>query len=70
MAVPHVAGVAALYLSEHPTATPAEVKAAILGSATMGTLNPVRLRTGTPNRLLYSKLPSADASLVEAATGP
>jgi len=36
MATPHVAGAAALYLSAHPTATPAEVGTAILGAATRG----------------------------------
>ena len=33
-AAPFVAGVAALYLQQHPQATPAEVKAAILAAAT------------------------------------
>eukprot|EP00884_Botryococcus_braunii_P005981 jgi/Botrbrau1/15384/Bobra.43_2s0013.1 len=70
MAVPHVAGVAALYLAENPTATPAQVKLAILNAATPGVLNPQRLRSGTPNRLLYSAVTRADASRVEAATGP
>ncbi|RYZ70779.1 MAG: protease, partial [Proteobacteria bacterium] len=34
MAAPHVSGAAALYWSTHPQATAAEVKAAILNSAT------------------------------------
>jgi subtilisin family serine protease len=33
MATPHVSGVAALYLSNHPNATTAELKAALIGSA-------------------------------------
>jgi serine protease len=70
MAVPHVAGVAALYLSENPTATPAEVKRAILNAATPGVINPLRLRAGTPNRLLYSSVTPRDPSRIEAATGP
>ncbi|MBM0126674.1 S8 family peptidase [Pimelobacter simplex] len=36
MASPHVAGAAALYLSGHPTATPAQVGTAILGATTKG----------------------------------
>ena len=34
MATPHVTGAAALYKARHPTATAAQIKAAILGSAT------------------------------------
>ncbi len=33
MAAPHIAGLAAVYLSEHPLATPAEVKSALMTSA-------------------------------------
>jgi subtilisin family serine protease len=50
MATPHVAGVAALYLAAHPTATPAEVTAAIVGKATPGVLS--ALSPGSPNLLL------------------
>ena len=47
----HVAGVAALYLAGNPAATPADVGAWIISSATLNkiTSNPA----GTPNRLLY-----------------
>jgi subtilisin family serine protease len=52
MAAPHVTGVAALYLQNHPSASPAEVENAIKSSATMGLF--ASLPTGTPNALLYS----------------
>ena len=51
MATPHVAGVAALYLSANPTATPAQVESAIKGGATP---NLVTDPAGSPNLLLYS----------------
>ncbi|MFF7250263.1 S8 family peptidase [Embleya sp. NPDC008237] len=50
MATPHVSGAAAIYLSAHPAATPAEVQAALIGAAT-----PDRITSagaGSPNRLL------------------
>ncbi len=51
MASPHVAGAAALHLAGHPSATPAEVSAALTSSATTGVVgNP---GSGSPNRLLY-----------------
>ena len=51
MAAPHVAGAAALYLAQHPSATPAQVADAIIAAATPGV---VQLPgTGSPNRLLY-----------------
>jgi len=56
MAAPHVAGVAALYLEQNATASPAQVKSAILGSATLNRITDTR---GTPNRLLYSLFPAA-----------
>ena len=52
MASPHVAGVAALYLADNPTATPAAVTAALNNAATPNKVtNP---GAGSPNRLLYS----------------
>ncbi|KAG2496997.1 hypothetical protein HYH03_005002 [Edaphochlamys debaryana] len=56
MAVPAVVGAAALYLEAHPDATPAEVAQALKASATEGALRDDRMRPGTPNLLLYSRL--------------
>jgi subtilisin family serine protease len=60
MASPHVAGAAALYLQAHPTASPAEVTAALLSSATANVLTNVGL--DSPNSLLFVD-PSAPAPL-------
>lgn len=53
MAAPHVTGAAALYLAEHPSATPAEVTDALLDRSTKGVVTDAR--SGTPNRLLYTR---------------
>ncbi|MGI5169992.1 S8 family serine peptidase [Spirillospora sp. CA-253888] len=51
MAAPHVAGLAALYLADHPGAAPQEVGGAVTGNATPGIVaNP---GSGSPNRLAY-----------------
>jgi subtilisin family serine protease len=63
MSSPHMTGAAALYLQQHPAATPATVASALLGRATSGALT---ITTGctrppgfcsrlldVPNRLLY-----------------
>ncbi|NEM06564.1 S8 family peptidase [Geodermatophilus normandii] len=56
MATPHVAGVAALYLSGHTTAAPAAVSGAVTAATTTGhvTMSRTAARAGTPNRLLFS----------------
>ncbi|MGY1725954.1 S8 family peptidase [Geodermatophilus sp. SYSU D01062] len=56
MATPHVAGVAALYLSTAPGAAPATVAGAVTAAATTDhvTLSRTATRAGTPNRLLFS----------------
>ncbi|HEX2145984.1 MAG TPA: S8 family serine peptidase, partial [Glycomyces sp.] len=46
MASPHVAGAAAVYLSAHPDASPAEVADALTGAATSGAVSDVQ---GSPN---------------------
>lgn len=52
MASPHVAGVVALYLQNHRTASPATVRSALVGNSTEGAVsNPGQ---ETPNRLLFS----------------
>jgi len=54
MATPHVAGVVALYLQNNPDATPSGVTAAIINNATTGKVTGAG--TGSPNRLLYSRV--------------
>jgi subtilisin family serine protease len=51
MASPHVAGVAAIYLSANPSASPAAVELAIESAATTGKVTGA---IGSPNLLLYS----------------
>ena len=52
MASPHVAGVAALYLANNPSATPAQVTSALITNSTPNKVTSPG--TGSPNRLLYS----------------
>ena len=52
MASPHVAGAAALYLEDHPNASPSEVFDAVIDNATSGRLSSIG--TGSPNLLLYT----------------
>ncbi|WP_291415018.1 S8 family peptidase [Actinophytocola sp.] len=52
MATPHVAGAAALYLADHPSAAPAEVATALTGNATPNKVTDPG--TGSPNVLLYT----------------
>jgi len=52
MASPHVAGVVALYLQNHRSASPAGVRSALVGNSTVGVIsNPGQ---ESPNRLLFS----------------
>jgi subtilisin family serine protease len=52
MATPHVTGGAALYLATHPSASPQQVRDALVACATSGVIsNP---GPGSPNRLLYT----------------
>ncbi|GAB3934500.1 hypothetical protein GCM10027614_07620 [Micromonospora vulcania] len=52
MASPHTAGAAALYLGANPTATPAQVRAALVNNGTTGKITSPG--TGSPNVLLYT----------------
>jgi aqualysin 1 len=52
MATPHVAGAVAIYLQQHPTATPATVQAAIVGAATPNKVTNVS--SAWPRRLLFA----------------
>ncbi|MEU6681393.1 S8 family peptidase [Streptomyces sp. NPDC046925] len=55
MASPHAAGAAALYLADHPSATPAEVSKALAGQAATGKVTGAGL--GSPNKLLQVNNP-------------
>ncbi|WP_055698951.1 S8 family peptidase [Streptomyces silaceus] len=55
MASPHAAGAAALYLADHPAATPAQVGKALVGRATSGKVTGAGL--GSPNKLLQVNNP-------------
>jgi serine protease len=69
MASPHVAGAAAVYLSAHPSATPAEVTSALIASATTNVLTSVP--SGTANRLVYVDPSGAAAPPpVDTSTSP
>ncbi|HEY7770899.1 S8 family peptidase [Longimicrobium sp.] len=52
MASPHTAGVAALYLQNNTTASPASVASALINNSTPNKVTSAG--TGSPNRLLYS----------------
>ncbi len=56
MAAPHVAGVAALYLQDNTSASPATVNAAIVNNAVSGKITNTN---GSPNRLLQSRFNGA-----------
>lgn len=57
MAAPHVTGVIARYLQNHPTATPAQVKAALVAAAVpnaLSTSGTWAIKSGSPNLLLQA----------------
>ncbi|BDA51131.1 probable extracellular serine proteinase at C-terminar half [Coccomyxa sp. Obi] len=70
MAVPHAAGVAAIYLADHPNASPKQVIQAITSVAIKNSIQSTALLPGTPNLLLTSDLYGDYSSRVTAAAGP
>ncbi|HVZ43094.1 MAG TPA: S8 family serine peptidase [Ramlibacter sp.] len=68
MATPHVAGLAALILSQDPTLTPAAVAAAIKTSATANALAGVG--SGSPNLFMFEGLADAGNTVVPAPPQP
>ena len=59
MAAPFVTGAAAAYLGDNPSASPAEVKAALINAATPGNLDPAVIKAGTPNLMLFTNSPGS-----------
>jgi subtilisin family serine protease len=68
MASPHVAGIVALYLADHPAALPAEVFAAVTGAATPGVVT--NAGSGSPNLLASSLLGPSTVSTCPAGYQP
>ncbi|WP_163999258.1 S8 family serine peptidase [Pyxidicoccus caerfyrddinensis] len=66
MSSPHVAGAAALYLSANPTATPAQVRDALVNNSTPNKVTSPG--TGSPNRLLYTLFITGGGSDTTAPT--
>ena len=66
MAAPHVAGVAALYLEEHPGAAPSETSSATVNSASRDKITNAR----SDNLLLYSKYVESPSPPIEPVPVP
>jgi subtilisin family serine protease len=65
MASPHATGVCALYLEANPSATPAQVCAAVVAASTASTITSVP--SGTVNKFLYSLIGGGSTPTVPAA---
>ena len=68
MAAPHVAGAAAMYLQQFPSAKPADVAAALKANATQGVVTSPG--SGSPNLLLYNGFISAGGTTPEPTPTP
>jgi subtilisin family serine protease len=62
MASPHVTGAAAVYLGANPSATPAQVREALVGNGTTGKITSPG--GGSPNVLLYTGFAAAGLTVV------
>lgn len=74
MAVPHVAGLAAIYLGKYPYASPSDIKSQILRSGTSGSIQfyaqgAYEVLPGTPN-LIVNTIASLGGYVVTASGGP
>jgi subtilisin family serine protease len=70
MATPHVAGAAAVYLGQHPKASPDQVRAALDSAATGGVINAI---SGSPNKILTmaaSLTPGAPRDVAATSQAP
>ncbi|MEV0663828.1 S8 family peptidase [Actinomadura luteofluorescens] len=67
MAAPHVTGAAALWLSGHPSAAPADVQSALIAAATPGKVRDAG--SGTPNRLLFTGADGEGVGRRQTTTG-
>ncbi|GMU06373.1 hypothetical protein ASNO1_26260 [Corallococcus caeni] len=65
-AAPYVTGAVAMYLQGHPTATPAQVAAALINNATQGIITDTQ---GSPNRLLHTLYPPVGPNDVGVLSG-
>ncbi len=70
MASPHTAGLAALYLQSHVSASPADVLAAILAAASTDKISSISIGAGSPNALIYTDLASQSAPPEPPISGP
>ena len=72
MATPHVAGAAAVYLQNAPSSTPAQVRTALLGGATLNVLSSLNGSTNTLLRTVTAPPPpgTAPVATVPTATLP
>lgn len=67
MAVPHVAGLAAVYLSQNQGSSPSDVASAMRTATTPNRLNDSRILPGTANLLLWTRAPIVAGSTVVVA---